>query len=300
MKTKINLLVGLDLLVILFLLSGCVSSITSTPTGVEATKRTSAPTVFIPNPTDLPSATPTIVTATPIPTIPIPEREGYVFDLIRQCQLPCFMGITPGETSWQFTLDLFAPIGKSSSYTSEQDKSKDYVFGAYIDENTIVPYMLMRVFDKDRVVSKIFIRTQDNKSIHDAFQMYSLESTLAQYGPPSDVLLRLPPGRSEPNAPLYYSLWVVYDEFNFAVNYEGPAEQKGDKIHICPSYNNIASLMIFVQSPTSDTTIGADIEATTGISVLDHLTLENAANITIDEFYFQMRANQTYCLETSI
>lgn len=101
--------------------------ITVTPriqTPVSQTSSPLAPTVAIvasvaPSETSLPSATPSSAAvptgvATPIPTLPPADALARLQELFKTnngCELPCFWGITPGETDWQTAYSILKPVG---------------------------------------------------------------------------------------------------------------------------------------------------------------------------------------------
>lgn len=65
----------------------------------------------MPSPSSSPTLTRTPVT--PVPTLPPKEQNAYLLNLIETnggCELPCFLGIQPGISSWEDIRLIEGPI----------------------------------------------------------------------------------------------------------------------------------------------------------------------------------------------
>ena len=107
----------MELLFMMAFIAGCVifsndpddriiqTSISSEVTGIPLPSSTQISTPAYTLTPDVPSATFTAApTWTLLATLPIEEAENAVAELFlnnRNCQLPCWWGIVPGETTWR-------------------------------------------------------------------------------------------------------------------------------------------------------------------------------------------------------
>jgi len=180
-----------------------------------------------------PSAAPTatsMVTLTPLSTLDPPGA----LDLVKQleednggCRLPCWWGITPGETSWaaarQF-LETFASSIETLNRTPEPGTSS-------APASHYVTFAVGRarggatVTTVDGAIAEIISGpTYTTRS-------FGLRDVLRDYGPPSIVLLRTFPRRGPYGLPFGLVLFYQHDRFLALYNVEGQVE--GDAIEGC-------------------------------------------------------------------
>jgi len=133
------LIVGLILLVSLV---GCSASVTPTPspsaTPLSATfealpsppdtslqdTSTPSPQPEIPTQTPLPPRPSKALTPTSVPTLADSEEQELVLNLLQDnggCQLPCWWGFTPGETTWHTAQEFFA--SRQPRITTREERS---------------------------------------------------------------------------------------------------------------------------------------------------------------------------------
>ncbi len=172
---------------------------TSTPTP------TSSP--MLPTATPSPTLTPMPPTITPIPTLAASARPTLVREMLKTnggCELPCWWGITPGQTDW------LAMLGQCESYG-------DCDFD--MPESTQLPdYIIRQHFDQQggKVRSTKIISEIPGGRILESFprdwRRYALDQVLTRYGKPSQVLLELSNYCADPPCGSSgYGLYVVYD-----------------------------------------------------------------------------------------
>ena len=105
----------LILLTTLFLLLSACTPVVDTPTPAPIVVNTPTPTTVLntATPTHLPTKTPTsIPTLTPTHTLLTDEQiqAWFLENMITpECDLPCWLGITPGESAWDTTKERLAP-----------------------------------------------------------------------------------------------------------------------------------------------------------------------------------------------
>lgn len=254
-------------------------------------------------------------TETPIPVItkissPIPtpigngEREQvlWLFETNNGCLLPCFWGITPGETEWAIAEELFQAfdnniyqsppdsITKAISYEVDVDLPR----GIFVRDET----RISGFFIQDDVVKRIdvnmpfFIGDISEPYLAD----YKLPNFLTRYGQPSQIWLATSPAPREGELP--FRLLLYYSELGIVAMYTDNAIVKGDMVVGCPQ-NNLPST-ITVWSLEANLSL-EDIKAGNGRYTDSFRSLEEATNMDVLFFYevFKEPANLN-CLATPV
>ena len=170
---------------------------------------------------------------TPQSTLTTEEGKALVLELIASnggCQLPCWWGITPGETSWDDTrsfLETFTTISNLSTnlygvtYRNLPENVSDGAVGATISVN-------------DGLVQTI---------VTDVY--YPLSEVLAIYGQPSEVRIFVDSQSIDTLAPFVIAL---YYEQGFLAVFRGKTN-KGVPSQICPSSIGGNQTVWFLWSP---------------------------------------------------
>jgi hypothetical protein len=210
----------------------------------------------------------------PIPTLQLQKPEEISFKLLRLnngCSLPCWWGITPGQTFWSDAeefLESFSDISLSESvnwsvYFVRSPISKDY---SSLEEIRAI------YATQDGLVKEIQVSEFDERTYH-------ISNFIKKYGIPSRVLVSsyssdygLPPNQ----VPL--SLNLYYPEKGINALYGTYATIKGEDIEGCldkspnlflwsPEHTNRSVEYILGWDNTS--TPYMDIEEATGLSIKD-------------------------------
>lgn len=186
----------------------------------EATQTVTATIMPSPTRTLTPTATPTI---TPLPTLSIVE-EGNLLSMLMAnnggCELPCWWGVVPGETTsqegrdkfvsqgiahWSVTSDnAFATIGLGYPSQDNLSHSQD-VFVWFALKNNVTQYIRVEAAYKYKESQNVF--RQD-------WSQYKLSAILDRYGVPSHVRLF-----HEGNSP-YDTIGVSYMSLGIEIRYE--------------------------------------------------------------------------------
>lgn len=202
-------------------LSGCEISInsqteiTGTVPLTELSQDTTTP-IFttrhipasIPSETATPTASPSATsvptpTFTPLPTLADAQAQAEILDLLKNnagCKLPCWWGITPGETTWQEAIHFLQSLsprivrwGQGEITTETINRSGG--FNIYLD---VPEYIRQKnnLYMSFPVSENIIYRIITHATI-------PLSELLTTYGKPSEVWVRV-----DPNA-LYFDLPFV-------------------------------------------------------------------------------------------
>ncbi|MBN2390647.1 MAG: hypothetical protein JXR84_07990 [Anaerolineae bacterium] len=228
-----------------------------------------------PSPTFYPTRTPS---PTSRPTLTADEEYRYVGEMLSTnggCELPCWWGITPGESSWQGTKEGLP--GLNFQFWFPEDFIKYDLYLVLTKEKNLVKTIDIRseCFECDRFA-------QD-------WQRYSLDQLLSRYGSPSRVrvVLALP---IDAGGPTYYILYMFYDDLGISVIYMGPATKQGEMLNTCFSFHQIT---LWLQSPELSTPLEQMIDPDEWAYTVP---LDEATGMGVEEFYETFR-HPGACLE---
>ena len=195
-----------------------------------------------PTATPRPTRTPTSIpaeTPTPFPTLEPEEKLDFILEMLETnggCQLPCWWGVTPGETRWEQVEESFTERGVILGQRGWLDLD-------YLDPEVGYRFQTLDVrFQQEAgLVRSISIETDYHYLLAQqdfswVWQRYTLESILSRYGVPSQVYLDLVryAGDWSPGLRQYYDLWIVYDSLGIAVRYPGMLIRDNRGWLICP------------------------------------------------------------------
>lgn len=205
------------------------------PTNISPTISTS---LFLDTPTRRPSLTPRpspSPTWTPLPTLSSIEAEQTVVELLKfnaGCRLPCWWGITPGETRWdeseQFLSTFAVRIGQGQERAFQEGDGFHYYTNYsviyFIPEQNTEGRTVYSV--RDGIIIGFSVDSQGNEF------SYQLHQLLSVYGQPQEVYILTYP--SVPFDVLPFRILVRYPEQGIYAIYEYPAKNDGNTITSCP------------------------------------------------------------------
>ena len=262
------------------------------------------------------SSTPTINPLLILPTM-YPDRERDMYKLLqaKDCELPCYLGITPGKSSWEETKGLLTNLGAYSwmkAYGIEEPDSKFFENGWPIYEYHLNPrdpaitpvaydwdwgyidqYVAFTVAENEVKRIKVSITTQRiGGKYREYWKRYALEEVLRRLGEPDHVFL----GASESN--LQYSIHIVYEKLSAVMEYDGLL--KDNRGWLCPlqpikdgSWMNLK--MTLTDSTTPLSIYQPSVVPPTNRAV--YLPIEDALGISAKEFYNRLRSDPAACFE---
>ena len=318
-------IVGLFFITILIAVTGCTMSDTSlsTPTReVIAAASTISLTRVLPSstplsststPSPLPSTTPVpsltsmptmhstpTETLMPTPTLTDTELEQLALELFETnngCQLPCWWGITPGQTEWETAYQLIKIFDRIPHRVSVNSELVFYephiplpleIFG---DSGTGQFYDV-----QNGIVIGIETQVAIGHIPDGYLTPYTLASFLATYGQPTEVWLSTYPAAREGDS-LPFSVILFYPEQGIVAKYRGNGEEHEDYVRGCPQTNPVSYLSLF--PPNSKKTFQATRVGTSGLSEWRYLRLEESTEMDVLTFYQTFKnSDNTTCLET--
>jgi hypothetical protein len=208
---------------------------TQTSVPLTAT-RTAMPTGQTETPTLLPA------TWTPLPTYPPNERRGIVMNLYENptCKLPCWWGITPGETDWRDAWQFLARFATNQApydtYLLESANLPGYQFFQVLLDVPEVPdqeyYSTLNhlvIFMHKGATSVEYIDVNTGN-----IELYTIPQILAAYGQPQQVYVHARQHQRPENNSVTVYLYYPEDGF-MSVHYTtvGMEVWKNDEITAC-------------------------------------------------------------------
>jgi hypothetical protein len=204
------------------------------------------------------------------------------------CQLPCWWGITPSETSWEtarqflgsFVLDLGQ--GETKSYTLANQK--------YVVTNFGVDYKVLGRTDfgvtnynvTNEIVDLIWVLPRGTEL------SYQLHQVLTTYGQPATVLFEADTDYS------LFHLLLYYPHKGITAFYEGNFDRLSETYRICPQG---LGPELWLWSPgkvftlTDDRFIGPEI-----VNLMS--PINEATDLTLETFYLTYQKSDVPCFET--
>jgi hypothetical protein len=249
--------------------------------------------VTSPIPTQAPTATSLSILTPTFDPDQRTERIERLLDDNAGCDLPCWWGIVPGETTWQEAENLLAPLAihiqaaaynpQTVIYTASFSTPADPIGNDYLIQNYVV---------KDALIERLWVRA--TKSSY-----FSMGEVIGTYGPPGEVLVRTFRGQQEGVRPMY--LVFMYPDLAFAAIYAANAFHTGvgDLVEACWEFGP----ELFLWSPSEPLTFHDLATPNIGQIPSDEVQLyrpwDYATSESLDQFLAGAgNPNQAHCLQT--
>lgn len=305
--------------VVFTFLGGCVPHNLPTPSPFPAT----ATITWIP--TRTPSATPTI-TYSPLPTLSPEDAYARINELLNSnsnCLLPCWMGIMPGQSTWQDVyeqLTIFSGIARRLYIETGADEwSTGFLTIPYLHDNMMIevsPYYLTS--SSGNIISVIAIETRTYKlnngeydgdvygypAYNELLKPYTISEVLSSYGQPDQIYISaslrgdtlVTPGYGD-----FFEIHLWYPEQGIFMKYVMSVEGSGDNYRFCPSNAFILGYLLppGLDPGYQEILIEIDDRYQNWFPPSDFIkTPEDAFGMTNEEFYHLIITSPDSCLET--
>jgi hypothetical protein len=244
-------------------------------------------------------------TWTPAPTLSQEKKNMNLLELLspnRDCEFPCWWGIRPG-TSIQEALSLSSVLGESPYIYTGQGKQYSYTLS--LDELNL-PDLYIVFYENEEIIQRIEVSLGYPSRLTgylDALEkILSLSSVLSNYGQPTDVLLMVKP-RVERDAPIGYTLSIIYESSGFGIEYSGVVDAE-EPIQICSIKLNdyhLETITLYLQDPQAMSSYRSKLLREGGVDLQRFKPLESVTSMSLDAFFqtFSSSENDS-CIETSI
>lgn len=307
---------------LLVIFAGCtVSSAAPTPLSEEpsgistivASHTPSATRTLIPG-TQMPSPTPTLTSTpspTPVPTdqptvtetpiaIPTPpgtsltEQVLWLYETNNGCQLPCWWGITPGQTEWSIAEEFLNRFDEDI-YSTSSTPGRAY-YGVLIPLPTKVfgeDWSELGIVVQNGVINHIRTRVSMSNTPPGYLTQYTLSTFLTTYGQPAEVWLST---YSAPYSDLPFQVVLFYPALGIAASYGSNGIKQGEVVSACPQQGLVGFLSLW--DPSLALTF-EEVKSSAAVYNVDFLSLEDSTEMDVTTFYetFKNPDNST-CLET--
>lgn len=283
-----------------------ISPIPPISTALPITPTPSQEPSLTPTSTVLPKSTPTrqpTATEAP-PTISTPQGAEvtdqvlWLFETNNGCQLPCWWGITPGQTEWQTAQDLLS-IFDSNIYETSAPSGLTY-YGIRIPltlEVFSADHMELGILAYDGVVAEIITDVSFGNTPPGYLTHYTLSTFLTTYGQPTEIWLFTYRSAFE-EGDLPFAVALFYSEQGILALYSDNGERQSDLVQGCPQEDPVSFLSLW--SPDLDLTFKQVTEGTSALD-RDYLSLEEATEMDVATFYETFKSpDNTTCLETPV
>lgn len=199
------------------------------------------------------------------------------------CELPCWWGITPGQTDWQTVRSRYTAYGGTAFGVPSSTPPWDY-------------RLTHEFTQRDGKVESIHVQVRvygSPQPFVEDWRRYALDQVLTRYGTPSQVWLFLLPA-IEPGVDTGYGITVVYDKLGSSIYYSGPARFVGERTLACPGFRNVDFMALYLQpAPSNSRTQSVFPEGNPFV-----LSLQNATGLSLEDFYRTFRdPNSQACLD---
>jgi hypothetical protein len=245
--------------------------------------------------TQTPANTPTQIPI-PFPTQGTLNDKDFINLLLETnggCELPCWWGIIPGETSWdraeQFLLSFSSGLETevdedTTSTDGKTSRRKVLRILLNFEDNNPLGFKL---FTKDNLVTGIQVgpRLTDHH--------FLLKDLLSNQGPPLRVFLHTHANVIEP--PTAFSLILYYQKQRFLAIYNTLVTKENEQITACLGDSGPEILIFPEEKDLSDKQIQ---EIFLGPEPLGVLSSEEALSMTTEEFYLYYRDSISSCITT--
>jgi hypothetical protein len=279
-------------------------SSTLLPTQISTATATLTPS-YTPTPSFTASMTKTLfptitLTWTPVPMLSQEEKKMNLLELLSpnsDCKFPCWWGVRPGA-SIQEALSLSSILGKNPSIYGS-GTVKQYSYTLSLDELNLADFDTV-FYEKEGTIQSIKVSLQEPVRLTDYIDAFnetlSLNSVLSRYGKPTGILLRVSP-RVERDAPIGYTLSLVYGTEGFGIEYDGVVDSE-EPLQICSIKLNdyhLTSINLYLQDSQAINLYRSELDRQ------GFKPLESVTPMSVDDFYqaFSLSENNN-CIESSI
>jgi hypothetical protein len=221
--------------------------------------------------TPLPTATNTVLpnqTPTPILTLPPEQADKLLQELLwknPECFAPCFMGVTPGETTLEETNLLFTPL--DPWYSCELDDSHTGQCSTshrFATDLSIYIWLSIKSGIVENLQIPITLPANQSPAARSEWSAFSPENLIRQYGLPSKVNIFADLGPTPT-----YAIDMYFDAHDMIYSYW--SYDFGVNLRVCPNSDHFEGISIWMgKNPINPP--------------LETVPLEKATTMTREEF----------------
>ena len=261
-----------------------------------------------PSSTDQPTQTPTI---TSIPTLSEQDALETFVNLIEkddECELPCWLGITPGRTRFKEVENILSQFGAVAYTDFSLQRAFIKAFFPHF-ETAKHEVTIIVIPEQNGKISRILItavayqdingpRNYNDPEFQRLWQRYFLPRIFTRYGVPEKIFLDTTRIVADTAGPYPFVLWVVYSQQGFLIRYQGVNSKIGENIQICPMQSSI-EIKIWNPEESSYEEFIKDDGALARPFALGPQPIEEVTKFSIESFYEEFRSRDVdTCFDT--
>ncbi len=131
-----------------------------------------------------------------------------------KCELPCFLGLTPGITTWSEASELFSYLGKNVPEPRRYDAYdvETYTYQYHLENQQTIFGIGFYVVDDQ--ITMLYTKI-DQMSNNEVESHYSLKNVISSLGPPTNIFIELYFGALGPEDSAGYKLTLYYDQDDY-------------------------------------------------------------------------------------
>lgn len=294
----------------------------ATPSTVASVSPASAISITEESANSVPIGTPfPSSTLTAVPTLSVDNARKKFLELLAangNCRLPCLWGITPGQSNYQEARAILSPLNSMAETFFEPSTVNDISMGSvsplYVETDLRINTRVAYWYDHNNTVDHIAFRVLEERVTKDSsgnwtgtrpvfdseifaerVQYYSLSHMLSEQGIPAAVLVHAS-ALSDPVVAGGIDISLLYPEQGIAVNYMMQMYNEGSVKKGCPA---IAHIDMELYPPGNPASFFSELEETNwGRAHLDVYSLEEATEISVEEFYQTFHNPTDKCIKT--
>lgn len=270
----------------------CIMTNGCTPVRGETTTETP----LLDSKTPIPKATTPLQSLTPtqtkepeitlVPVLPAEEAEAKVIELLQTnggCQLPCFWGLTPGQTQGGVAISYLHQFPRVPPEIEITIPREDYRIGINIlfngslenkTETLTLIEVITRVYYRNFIEGgHVDINNFDNPYYHEYFQYYTLPYLLKNYGKPDDIYFDI-----ETDFVKEFHIYLDYSQLGWGAKLTMPLSITKDVVKGCPA-KAFTSLWLWTPGDTNTAN-----KFGFGSNSL-FKSIQEIPDITLEEFY---------------
>jgi hypothetical protein len=229
--------------------------------------------------------------------LPLPDEEVDVWLLAMLednggCRLPCWWGITPGETTWEEARAFLAPYASRISVHEIGGRVSIAVYFFYPPESVTTSFITLNFGVMNGIINGIAINNIELVSA------YNLSELMETYGEPGSVFIDAYSGWENDYGPRHVAIHIYYPQHGIFAQYDAPNGEVGDGIlHNCIEYGPL----LLLWSPERQLNY-ADAIVSLGLDFqFPFLPVSEALGMDVPTFYETYRgADREVCIDTPV
>jgi hypothetical protein len=262
------------------------------------------------SPTNTPT---TLPTWTALPTVANQNDllESFSFTLADNCELPCWAGITPGETTWEKLIHLTKPMSNVVKLDIEtglinSPMGNESEIDLYFSNDTIgvkgniFANRINEQLKVQSIILSLYTQVSNPNGLDSTIpQHLSMKELIKEYGPPEMVFLNTDLGVPEyPEVNL--SLLLVYPEYRFIIHYPRRGKVDGEELTSCkPSDHFILTVFDNKEDLNSKKAI-SQIPETQSLKIEYWWEFNEVADTSISDYFNDFISSEADCLSFPI